>query len=85
MNNMFQGCKSLVSIDFSKFDTRKVIKMNNMFQDCSSLTSLDISNFNTENVINMDYMFSDCSSLRSINFKFNTSNVLDMSLIDVLN
>ena len=56
MNNLFYGCKSLLSIpDISNWNTSKVKDISkdisNMFYGCSSLKSLpNISNWNTSNV-----------------------------------
>ena len=47
MDNMFNGCESLTSLDLSNFNTSSVENMENMFNGCKSLTSLDLSNFNT--------------------------------------
>ena len=80
MSKMFQGCKSLVSLDVSNFDTSLVQNgMDGMFQDCSSLTSLDVSSFDTGNVTNMSQMFYGCKSLASLDVSnFNTLNVTTM-------
>ena len=63
---MFYHCKSLTSLDVSKFDTKNVEDMNGMFDTCSGLTTLDVSNFNTNNVTEMEAMFAGCSNLKSI-------------------
>ena len=34
-NYMFSGCKYLINIDLSNFNTKNVTNMNNMFSDCS--------------------------------------------------
>ena len=79
MQNLFQYCQSLVSIDLSSFDTRNVQNMQGMFSQCNSLKSLDLSSFKTNNVTNMGSMFSSCYSLKSVNLNsFNTSNVTSM-------
>ena len=79
MSYMFNECKSLTSLDVSKFNTEKVTKMSEMFWGCKSLTSLDFSNFNTANVTYMYSMFSGCSSLTSLNVSnFDTGNATDM-------
>ena len=83
MNNMFEGCSSLISLpDISKWNIDKVINMNSTFEGCSSLLSLpDISKWNTEKVIDMSYMFYRCSSLKTLPdlSKWNTKEVIDMS------
>ena len=73
---MFYHCKSLTSLDVSKFDTKNVEDMNGMFDTCSGLTTLDVSNFNTSNVTEMEAMFAGCSNLKSIDISnFDTRNV----------
>ena len=37
MNNMFENCSGLTSLDLSKWDTSKVTTMTNMFNGCSNL------------------------------------------------
>ena len=76
---MFRGCKNLLSLDISSFNTANVTNMESMFEKCASLTSIDFSNFNTANVTNMDYMFDECISLTSLNLSnFHTANVESM-------
>ena len=76
MFEMFYWCKSLTSLDVSKFDTSKVRSMYSMFDSCSSLTSLDVSKFDTSKVTNMSEMFSWCSRLTSLDVSnFDTSKV----------
>ena len=67
MAGMFEGCKSLTSLDLSHFDTSNVTMMVHMFYDCSSLKSLDLGNFDTSKVWNVMGMFQNCSSLESLN------------------
>ena len=85
MSYMFLYCKSITSLDVSKFDTSKVTDMRWMFNKCSGLMSLDLSNFNTSNVTNMSLMFYACYNLEMLNVSsFDTSNVIDMqSMFDM--
>ena len=76
---MFLECYSLLSIDFSSFNTTNVKDMYSMFRKCSSLKSIKLSSFNTINVNDMACMFMNCSSLISIDLSsFNTTNVDNM-------
>ena len=80
MDNMFNGCSALTSLDLSGFDTSKVTYMDNMFNGCSALTTLDVSGFDTSQVTNMSYMFDLCKALTSLDLSgFDTSRVTDMS------
>ena len=79
MMGMFDGCKSLTSLDLSNFNTENVQDMRGMFDGCKSLTSLNLSNFKTENVQDMSLMFSGCQNLTSLNLSnFKTENVQNM-------
>ena len=79
MSNMFSGCKSLIDLDLSNFDTKKVTNMENMFLDCISLKNLDLLNFNTSNVVIMCRMFYNCKSLIDLDLsRFDTSKVFNM-------
>ena len=73
MSNMFNGCRSLISIP--KIDTSKVTSMIGAFTVCSSLTT--IPHIDTTKVTNMYRMFNGCRSLTTIPL-LNTSNVTDM-------
>ena len=79
MDNMFNGCSALKSLDLTNFNTAKVTDMGNMFYGCSALTSLDLTNFNTAKVSDMSYMFMGCSALTTIfvSDKFVTDRVTD--------
>ncbi len=67
MRKMFEGCKSLESIDLHKFNTKNVTDMGRMFFDCEKLTTLDLSNFDFDNVTCFSKMFAACKHLKNIN------------------
>ena len=77
--NMFDGCSSLVSLDLSNLDVRKVVNMAAMFLGCTSLTDLNLNfAYTTESLTNMANIFNGCSELLSIDLsKFNTLKVSD--------
>ena len=66
MDDMFNNCNELKSLDLSTFNTEKVTSMSGMFSLCVYLTSLDLTSFNTANVVAMDNMFHACISLQTI-------------------
>ena len=66
MEKMFNGRRSLTSLDISSFDTSNVTDMNAMFYSCIGLSSLDLSRWNTSKVNNTTDMFEGCTSLRTI-------------------
>ena len=77
---MFRGCLSLISADFTHFNTENVINMSYMFSGCWALKELDLSKFDTQNVENMSHMFFYCSELTELDLsKFDTTKVTDMS------
>lgn len=85
-SNMFQGFKSLASIDLLTSVTRRltnltsgVTDMSYMFSDCDSLTSLDVSKWDVSSVTNMANMFYDCSGLTTVDVSnWNVSKVTSM-------
>lgn len=73
---VFYDCRSLTSIDVSKWVTSKATRMRKMFNGCFSLTSLDVSNFDTSNVTDMGGMFEDLNSLQKLDISnFDTRKV----------
>ena len=77
---LFNDCSSIISIDFSSFDTKKVTNMSCLFIGCKKLKNINFTNFDTRNVTNMQHMFFGCSNLEEINLSpFNTENVENMS------
>ena len=79
MNNLFNFCEKLTSVNVSNFDTSKVEDMSYMFAQCSSLSSINVSTWNTGNVEDMYIMFSGCSSLKVLDISnWNTKNVENM-------
>ena len=80
MQEMFNACSKLTSLNLTSFNTEEVTNMSYMFKSCKALTSLNLSNFNTEKVTDMQGMFWECSDLTSLNLtSLNTENVTDMT------
>ena len=77
MNNMFDNCESLKSLDLTNFNTENVENMSFMFRDCYALKSLDLSSFNTAKGTSMSRMFYICKALTTIyaSDKFVTNKV----------
>ena len=76
MKLMFGGCRSLTSLDVSKWDVSSVTDMGNMFYDCG-IKDLDVSNWDVSSVTNMGHMFDYSSN------KDNYLSSLDVSKWDV--
>ena len=80
LNNMFQSCTKLVSLDLSSFNTGNVTDMSGMFELCRSLRELNLSSFDTRNCSDMGGMFSGCTSLQKLDLaNFDMSSVTDVS------
>ncbi len=52
MSGMFYKCETLISIDFSNFNTSEVNDMSGILSECKSLKNIDFKNFNTLCFIN---------------------------------
>ena len=82
LNHMFLGCKRLLSINLSNFNTDEALYMNSLLKGCSSLEEINLSNIYTYNVKNISSLFYGCSSLKEVDLSnFNTYNVKDMSCL----
>lgn len=67
MNNMFQNCSALTSIDVSNFNTSNVTDMSYMFHNCSDLTSINgLYRFDTSSCTSFRDMFRACKKLEVI-------------------
>ena len=77
----FYDCKSLPSLDLSKWNTSKAVNLKGIFENCYSLSSIKFgNNWNTNNVKDTSKMFSYCKSLSSLDTSIlNTANVTDMA------
>ena len=47
MEKMYYGCKSLKSLNLSKFNISLIKNMKKLFYGCSSLKSIELSSFKT--------------------------------------
>lgn len=80
---LFQGCRDLVSVDLSTFNTKNVTDMKYMFdldpENNNALSSITLgSNFNTSKVTSMRYMFCHINNISSLDLSmFDTKNVQD--------
>ena len=65
MEQMFEDCESLKSLDLSSFNTAKVTNMSGMFFGCSALETILVgsSGWNVDMVKQSNYMFSSCKKL----------------------
>ena len=81
MSYMFSKCKSLLSLDISKWKTSNVENMSFMFTHMSTLPN-EISNINTSKVVYISFLFFKCKvvTLPDIS-KWETSKVQKMNNI----
>ena len=80
MEDMFNGCQALETLDLSEFYTTGATSMHYMFNTCKALTKLDLSHFDTKSVETMERMFAQCTALKDVNLTgFDTSSVKNMA------
>lgn len=85
LNDMFYGCKSLVSINTQDWDVSNVSTLDNTFRGCESLTSLDLSNWRLTINSWSQNMFRDCYKLETLdirNFNIDYYNVEEDYVVD---
>lgn len=79
MDDMFNSCSVLKSLDLSNWNNKNVTDMGGMFANCSSMTSINLTNFTTPSLNYASTMFFNCSSLSEIDVSsFDTSNLAYM-------
>ena len=77
---MFLNCKSLISIDMSKFDSSLITSMEKMFFGCTNVSFINLTNFITSSVNNMNSVFQDCYKIKNLDISnFDTSSVTIMN------
>ena len=57
MNNLFEQCWSLTTLDLSNFNTQNLKYMKGMFINCWSLKSVDLSSFDVSLVEDLEKTF----------------------------
>ena len=77
LQETFNGCELLTSINASDWDTSNIEDMDSTFCFCYSLNTITgIENWNTNSLTALYYTFCDCRALTSLNLSnWNTSNV----------
>lgn len=79
---MFARCKSLKSVDLSKFDTSEVVVFEGFLEDCTSLESVDTKKIKTDSARDISGMFDGCTELTSVDLStFNTTLAVDISYL----
>jgi len=62
MNQTFNGCQALTTLDLSNFNTLALTNTNSMFKGCTSLAHIDMRNMTFANVANYTDMFGATAS-----------------------
>ena len=81
---MFGGCKNLMKVDVTGFNTGCVTDMSSMFRRCENLMELNVTGFCTTFVTEMSRMFYGCKNLieldgsENIKYKYNIADTEDM-------
>ena len=79
MQDMFNGCHSLRTIDVSSWDTSKVTNMLRTFLDNHLENIIGINNWNTSSLVSLYNTFGNCTSLVNLDLNnWNTSKVTSM-------
>jgi len=84
MDQLFNGCKSLVYLNINSFSTQNVKSMSSMFYGCESLSALSLQNFDTTKVISMNYMFYKCSSLKYLDISSFSKSLSTLSIYNFI-
>ena len=67
MKNLFRNCESLLNLDVSNFNMKKVVNISGMFNNCKKITALSTNNWVGNEIKDISYLFSGCEELLSIN------------------
>ena len=80
LEGMFENIQILKLVNFSKFESKKVVNMNRLFYNCTNLEEVNFTNFNTEKLISMDNSFEKCSNLKILDLSsFSTPKLNSMT------
>jgi len=72
-DEMFKDCSTIISIDFSDYQTNDIISMSHMFDSCLSLQN--ITGLILNKVNDFSYSFYNCYSIKDITIAFNKESV----------
>lgn len=77
INNMFEGCKDLIIIDFSNIGDLSITNMSETFKNCTNLEKINFKSLDTSKVKSMYSLFEGCNNLVNIEWleNLNTSSV----------
>lgn len=76
MQGLFYNCKNLTSVDLTRLDTSRVVRLDGMFDGCTGLKSYVVPNWNLTKARQMTFMFYGCTGLQTLDLsKVDTSNI----------
>lgn len=79
IDGMFKDIKSLLSVDFSEFNSEKIKNMDSLFLNCEKLQNISFNNFNSKKLENMNSAFENCINLDELNLSsFETPKLREM-------
>lgn len=83
MHKMFLHCRSLSSLNLSRWKVRSPLNVAYMFSDCSNLKYINIENVLISNLNNLNSEFFYCREAEEIHLrtKINASEMYDISLL----
>ena len=80
LQNAWQYCHNLQSLDLSGWDTGSVTSLSGAWQNCYSLQSLNLSGWDTGSVTTLQSAWAGCYSLQSLNLSgWDVSSVTTMA------
>ena len=72
IQNMFQKCESLVSMEDSGVEDwvlPNVTEARSFFWQCTNLQTVDLSKWNPQNIVNLPFFFFECHNLQSFSME----------------
>ena len=80
LENFFEDCTNIISLDFSNFNFSNIINMSFMFKKCEKLKEIKgLNRFITNKPTDIKGIFSFCPELEYLDLSnFDTSNVINM-------
>ena len=94
LDGMFKDIKSLISVDFSEFNSQKIKNMDSLFLNCEKLQNINFNKFNSKKVESMTSAFENCIDIRELDLssfetpklrsiKYTFKNCINLEYIDL--
>jgi len=86
LESTFEGCRNLIWLNISNWDTSNVESMKRMFSVCRNIKRLNLLNFSTHKVKKIEGMFEYCQKLIALNTSnFDLDNTMLSSIRKMFN